>query len=58
MTIIFTDEEKKWLVRENLHPSIKEGCPTDIRQSLQRKIDLLNRQAEPDLVKKATRRYY
>lgn len=39
MTIIFTDEELKWIVKEPFKWHIKSDCPKGIRNELQNKID-------------------
>ena len=39
--IKFTEEELEWIVREPLNWHIKDGCPEDIRETLERKLKLL-----------------
>ena len=46
MTIIFTDEELEWIDKKPFDWKIKEGCPKEIKDSIQRKLDLLNKQSE------------
>lgn len=43
MTMIFTDEEKEWLVMEPFNWHVKDGCPEDIEKSIKRKLELSER---------------
>ncbi len=45
MILLLSDEEKEWLVSENLHTYIKPGCPEKIRKSLERKLERLELQS-------------
>jgi len=38
MIMIFTDEEKEWLVTEPNNWHIKNGCPKRIKESLEKKL--------------------
>lgn len=38
MTILFTEEEKKWINKELFNWTIKEGCPSDVRETLELKL--------------------
>ena len=44
MYILFTDEEMKWLNKTDFNWTIKEGCPKDIRNALERKMTILMNQ--------------
>lgn len=41
MTIIFTEAEKEWIDREPFDWKVKEGCPEEIRESIEEKLKLL-----------------
>jgi hypothetical protein len=41
MTIVFSDKEELWVNKKPFNWSIKEGCPADIRKTLEKKIRLL-----------------
>lgn len=42
MTIIFTEQELEWIEKEPLNWHPKDGCPKNIKDSLEKKIKLLN----------------
>lgn len=44
MTLIFTDEEKEWLIKEPFNWHTKDGCPKEIAESIQQKLRLLETQ--------------
>lgn len=48
MIFTWTDEEKKYIDFKPFNLSIKEGCPEELRKEIQRKLDLLKRQAGED----------
>lgn len=43
MTIRFTEQEEEWIDKKPFDWKIKEGCPKRIADSLQKKLDILNK---------------
>jgi hypothetical protein len=41
MTIFFTEEENKWINKDAFNWTIKEGCPDNVRKTLQLKLEKL-----------------
>ena len=41
MTVIFTVEERKWIDMKPFAWTVKNGCPEDIKKSIERKLTLL-----------------
>ena len=41
MHLIFTEEEKEWIVMKPLNWTVKEGCPEEIKKELDKKLKLL-----------------
>lgn len=41
MTLCLTEEEKEWIVTEAFNWHVAEGCPFDLAETIQRKLDLL-----------------
>lgn len=41
MTLCLTEEEKEWIVTEPFNWHVAEGCPVDLAETIQRKLDLL-----------------
>lgn len=42
MTIIFTDDEIEWVVKEPFNWHIKNGCPSNLKKSIERKLKRLS----------------
>lgn len=42
MTVIFTEEERMWIEIDKFDWKIKDGCPTKLKKSIERKLMLLN----------------
>lgn len=42
---LFSDEERKWIYTRELGWPIKEGCPEDIRESIEKKKKDIDKQA-------------
>lgn len=42
LTIQFSDIENRWIAKEKFNWHIKEGCPTNIKNGLKKKLDILN----------------
>ena len=43
MHIVFSEEEKRWIDKNLFNWTAKEGCPEDVRKSLEHKLKLLNK---------------
>ena len=41
MHLIFTEAEKEWIDMKPFNWSVKEGCPKDIKEELEKKLKLL-----------------
>ena len=41
MTIMFTEQELKWIDKELFNWKLKEGCPESIREDLEQKLKML-----------------
>lgn len=46
MHVLFTENEKAWIMLRTFGWPIKTGCPDEIRQSIQRKKRILESQKE------------
>ena len=44
MHMIFTDEEKAWIDKRAFGWRIKSGCPQDIRNSIEKKLEQIKNQ--------------
>lgn len=44
--IIFTEEEMKWIIKEPFNWHIDENCPEELREQIQRKMNILNKESE------------
>lgn len=42
MTIVFSDEELKWIDKKPFNWSLKNECPEDLKTKIKRKLDILN----------------
>lgn len=42
MTIVFTEEEKKWIDKKPFNWKIKSKCPLKLRKEIKKKLDILN----------------
>lgn len=42
MTIIFTEEEKKWIDEKPFNWKLKKGCPSKLKKKIEKKLDILN----------------
>ena len=41
MTLLFSEEELKWIIKEPFHWRLKEGCPMKYRTGIEQKLSLL-----------------
>ena len=46
MTILYTDEEKRWIDMNKWGWPIKDGCPDNIKKEIERKKRLLDKQQD------------
>lgn len=46
MTIVYTDEEMKWIEWNGKNKTIKDGCPKEIAKSIQNKFDHVKKARE------------
>ena len=44
MHMPFSEEEKRWIDRQPLNWKIKPGCPPEVRESITKKLKLINGQ--------------
>lgn len=45
MHLIFTENEKEWINMKPFNWTIKKGCPKKMKKSIEKKLRLLNKQA-------------
>ncbi|MCR4657602.1 MAG: hypothetical protein K5770_15460 [Lachnospiraceae bacterium] len=59
MTIAFAEQEEEWLEQEPYNEHVKEGCPEDIRKTLEAKLERLRPESEEILLEmRGMRRHY
>lgn len=43
MTIKFSDEEKKWIIKDDFNWKLSKDCPDKLKKLLEKKLSLLNK---------------
>lgn len=48
MIVVFSEEEMEWIDKMPFAWKIRNGCPAKLREALQKKLDLIRKNAEDD----------